>query len=174
MKIGFAVDLDVKAISDDGEFSGYASTFGNVDLGRDVVVKGAFAQALNSRPPVRVKMLRQHDRSEPVGVWTSLEEDDHGLKAAGRLILETVKGRETYALMKAGAYDALSIGSRVIKHRWDRAKSVRFLEQLDLPEISIVTIGMNPMAMISAVKSDDDRARATVQQIRKITEALRA
>ena len=46
-----------------------------------------------------------------------------GLKAEGRLILSTVKGRETYELLKAGALDGFSIGYKTIRDRID-AKSV--------------------------------------------------
>jgi phage head maturation protease len=37
--------------------------------------------------------------------WIDLSEDGKGLRAKGKLILETVKGAETYALMRAGALD---------------------------------------------------------------------
>lgn len=155
---GSFLELDIKAIGDDGVFTGYASTFGNPDQGRDVMVRGAFTMSLAKKPAARVKMLLQHDQREPVGVWTSLEEDERGLKATGRLILDTVKGRETYSLLKAGALDGLSIGYRTVKDRMDRAKGVRFLEEVDLSEISIVTFPMNEAATVSRVKSASDFA----------------
>lgn len=171
---GFAIELDIKALSDDGVFTGYASTFGNEDLGKDVVMPGAFEKSLQRRPAGRVKMLRGHDQSEPIGIWTDLREDAKGLKATGKLILDTVKGRETHALMKAGAMDGLSIGFRSLKDSFDRAKGVRFLKELDLPEISIVTFPMNPRATVSAVKSEeaDARARAIISAATRAKEAL--
>ena len=42
-----------------GEFSGYASVFGNVDDGGDVVEKGAFAQTIVEDFD-RIKILSQH------------------------------------------------------------------------------------------------------------------
>ena len=172
---GFAFDLDTKAISDEGEFSGYAAIFGNEDLGRDIIVKGAFAKSLTRRPAAKVKMLRQHDPEEPIGVWLDLVEDSKGLRAKGKLILDTVKGRETLALMRAGALDGLSIGFRTIKDRFDRAKGIRFVEEVDVPEISIVTFPMNPRATVATVKSHDTgSARALVQAINRATEALKA
>jgi HK97 family phage prohead protease len=171
----FAAEMDFKAVSDEGEFSGYAAVFNNQDLGRDIILPAAFAKSLERRPATKVKMLRQHDPAEPIGVWLDLQEDGRGLKAKGRLILETVKGRETHALMRAGALDGLSIGFRTVKDRYDRAKSVRYLEELDLPEISIVTFPMNPRATVSSVKGHDaERARALVAAITRATEALRA
>jgi HK97 family phage prohead protease len=171
---GFALDIDTKAISEEGEFTGYAAIFNNEDLGRDVIVPGAFAKSLQSRPAGKVKMLRQHDTAEPIGVWLDLAEDKKGLRAKGKLILDTVKGRETYALMRAGALDGLSIGFRTLKDRFDRQKGIRYLEQVDVPEISIVTFPMNPRAVVSNVKADPERARALVAAINRAKEALQA
>ena len=172
---GFTLDLDVKAVSEEGEFTGYAAVFNNEDMGRDVILPNAFAKSLQRRPAAKVKMLRQHDPEEPIGVWLDLAEDKKGLRAKGKLILETVKGRETYALMRAGALDGLSIGFRTLKDRFDRAKGIRFLEELDVPEISIVTFPMNPRATVSTVKGHDpERARALVAAINRAKEALRA
>jgi HK97 family phage prohead protease len=152
---GNCLELDIKAVAEDGTFSGYASLFGVKDLGGDVVQPGAFTKSLKSKPAAKVKMLRGHDTSEPIGVWTSLAEDSRGLKATGQLILTTVKGRETYELLKAGALDGLSIGFRTKKETFDRKNNVRKLNELELHEISIVTFPMLPSATISRVKSTD-------------------
>lgn len=171
---GFTLEFDTKAVSAEGEFEGYLSVFGNEDLGRDVVVAGAFTKSLGRRPAGKVKMLRQHYTDDPIGVWTDLVEDAKGLKGRGKLILDTVKGRETHALMRAGALDGLSIGYRTLKDRFDRQKGIRFIEEVDLVEGSIVTFPANPKAVISAVKSHDiERARALVLAIKKVEEALR-
>jgi HK97 family phage prohead protease len=171
--VGFTIELDTKAIAEDGTFAGYASTFADADLGREVMVSGAFKKSLDQRPTEKVKMLRSHDPSEPIGVWTEVKEDSKGLFARGRLILDTLKGRETYALMKAGALDGLSVGYRTIKDRFDRAKGIRFLQEVELFEISVVTFPMNPRASIASVKGDHDRARLLIGSINRAAEALR-
>jgi len=152
---GNCFEFDVKAIAEDGTFTGYASLFGVTDLGGDSVQPGAFTKSLKVKPAAKVKMLRGHDTSEPIGIWTSIEEDRRGLKATGRLILDTNKGRETYALLKAGALDGLSIGYRTKRESYDQAKKVRLLNELELHEISVVTFPMLPTATISRVKSTD-------------------
>lgn len=173
-ELGFTLELDTKAVTAEGEFEGYASVFSNEDLGRDVVVAGAFTKSLKRRPAGKVKLLRQHYTDEPIGIWTDLAEDAKGLKGRGKLILDTVKGRETHALMRAGALDGLSIGYRTLKDRFDRQKGIRFLEEVDLVEISVVTFPANPKAVVSAVKSQDpERARALVLAIKRVEEALR-
>jgi uncharacterized protein len=173
-EFGFTLELDTKAVNEAGEFVGYGAVFNNSDLGRDVILPGAFTKSITGRPVGRVKMLRQHDPEEPIGIWLDLSEDQKGLRAKGKLILDTVKGRETYALMRAGAMDGLSIGFRTVKDHFDRAKGLRYLEELDVPEISIVTFPMNPHATVSAVKSEaSEHARALVMAINRATEALR-
>jgi HK97 family phage prohead protease len=152
---GNCFELDIKTIAEDGTFTGYASLFGVTDLGGDSVQPGAFTKSLKSKPAAKVKMLRGHDTSEPIGIWESLVEDSRGLKATGRLILDTVKGRETYSLLKAGALDGLSIGYRTKKEPFDRTKNIRLLKELDLYEVSICTFPMLPSATISRVKQTD-------------------
>ena len=147
--------FDAKAVAEDGCFKGLASTFGNVDRGRDVVMPGAFKQTLADKPLGRIKMLRDHDTTMPIGVWTSLSEDKSGLVAEGQLAINTAKGRETYELMKMGALDSLSIGYQTVDDEYDRAANVRRIKAVDLWEISVVTFPMNPSATISAVKAED-------------------
>ena len=158
-------ELDIKAVAADGTFTGHASLFGVEDLGRDIVQAGAFTKSLTSRPANKIKMLRGHDTSEPIGVWTSITEDAIGLKVAGRLILDTVKGAETYALMKAGALDGLSIGYRTKRESMDRKNNTRLLQELELHEISIVTFPMLPTATIANVKSDFSRLVAAINRV---------
>jgi HK97 family phage prohead protease len=86
------------------------------------------------------------------------------------LILDTNKGRETYALLKAGALDGLSIGYRTKKETYDRTKKVRLLNELELHEISVVTFPMLPTATISRVKSTDFSRLVTA--INRATAAL--
>lgn len=152
--------LDVKAVAEDGTFEGYASVFDVADLGRDVVKPGAFRRSLAGRGAAKVKMLRQHRPDEPIGVWTDLREDAKGLRATGRLVLDTVAGRETHALMKAGALDGLSIGYRTRRHSIDQAKGLRLLHDVELVEISVVTFPMNAAATVSAVKNLHPAERA--------------
>lgn len=143
--------LDLKSVALEGQFEGYASLFNKEDLGHDVVLPGAFRDSLVERQPEGVKMLFQHDPGQPIGVWTRIQEDARGLFVRGRLMTEVAKGRETLALMRAGAIDGLSIGFRMVKGARDRF-GVRRLEKIDLWEISVVTFPMQPDARVRAVK----------------------
>lgn len=148
--------LDLKGVSEEGEFEGYASKFGDRDQGGDVVMKGAFTNSLKQRKGAAgVKMLWQHEASQPIGVWEEVTEDAKGLKVKGRLLVSAVqKAREIHELMKAGAIDGLSIGYRTIKALRDDATGFRQLKELDLWEISLVTFPMLPSATVTSVKGD--------------------
>ena len=98
-----AVACDLKAVDTDGSFTGYASRFGVVDLGRDLVLPGAFAESIARRGPRGIKMLFQHDPAEPIGVWLEVREDAHGLVVHGRVLPEVARGREVLALMRGRA-----------------------------------------------------------------------
>lgn len=143
----------MKSVADDGAFEGYASIFGRQDLGRDVVMPGAFRDTLAARGPDGIRMLFQHNPAEPIGIWEALSEDSRGLFARGRLMLTVARAREILALMRAGAIDGLSIGFRTIRGHRDRASGVRRLEKVDLWEISIVTFPLLPEARIATVKA---------------------
>ncbi|MGP9819197.1 HK97 family phage prohead protease [Salinarimonas sp. NSM] len=156
LTIAAPIELSTKELTEAGEFEGYASTFGNVDRGGDMMMAGAFLESLGRRPAGKVKMLRDHDTRKIIGVWTEAKEDGRGLYMKGRLILDTEGGREAYALLKAGALDSLSIGYRVLADSYQRdangRRDVRQLIKVDLMEVSLVTFPMNEAATISRVK----------------------
>lgn len=150
------VTFEVKTVNDDGLFSGYCSVFNVVDSYGDVVKKGAYAetikdwQAKGKMPPI----LWQHNRSEVIGVWTKLHEDEHGLYGEGRLLVNDVaRAKEAHALMKHGAIDGLSIGYRVKKWSYNEDDEVLELLEIDLKEVSVVTFPANEDSLIDNVKS---------------------
>jgi phage head maturation protease len=151
-----SVACDLKAVEADGSFSGYASRFNVVDLGRDLVLPGAFAESVARRSARGIKMLFQHDPAEPIGVWLEVREDAHGLFARGRILPEI---------------DGLSIGFRAVEGRTDPKSGVRKLTRIDLWEISVVTFPMLPEARVSAVKNESDLR--LVAAIRRAAAAMR-
>jgi HK97 family phage prohead protease len=134
-------------------FFGYASLFNVPDNIGDVVMPGAFRRGLAKKPAAAVKMLFQHDPSEPIGIWDVCQENGKGLYASGRLLPGVKRARELMELIAAGAVDGLSIGFRVSKAHSDRATGRRLIAEIDLWEISIVTFPMLPGARIDRVAS---------------------
>lgn len=147
------VDMALSGVAADGTFAGYASLFGEPDLARDVVERGAFARSLARRGAAGVRMLFQHDPAEPIGAWQELREDARGLFVRGRLALEVARAREALALMRQGGLDGLSIGFRTVRASADRKARLRRILEADLWEISVVTFPMLPGARIHAVKA---------------------
>lgn len=151
-----SLSFKAEDLQDDGTFSGYCSVFDVVDSYDEIVKKGAFVDSLNDwqakgkMPPV----LWQHDRSEVIGVWTKLYEDDKGLFGEGKLLIDDVaKAKEAYALIKAGAIDGLSIGYRTEKYRYNSDNDTIDLLKLNLKEVSIVTFPANEDSTVSNVKA---------------------
>ena len=61
---------DAGLVVDGAGIAGYASVFGLRDQGGDVVLPGAYGASLNrmAREGRRVRMLWQHDPTQPIGV----------------------------------------------------------------------------------------------------------
>lgn len=145
--------FEVKAYDEDAEyftFEGYASTFGNVDYGDDVIVKGAFIESLkeNSQVPI----LWQHQMSNPIGVSIQLIEDDKGLFIKGRLPRDDrdVSGK-VIPQMKVGSIKEMSIG--FFTEESDMIDSIRYIKKIMLYEVSLVTKAMNNKAKVENFKS---------------------
>jgi len=143
------------AVRDGAVIEGYASLFGATDQGGDVVQAGAYGASLGrlKADGRQVKMLWQHDPTQPIGVWDEVHEDAKGLFVRGRILDSVEKGREAAALIDAGAIDGLSIGYRTVRSEKD-AKGRRLLAELELWEVSLVTFPMLPTARVDA-KADD-------------------
>jgi HK97 family phage prohead protease len=166
--------LKPRAVTADGTFSGYASLFGVADLGRDVMMPGAFAASLARRGPHGIRMLWQHDPAEPVGRWLAITENVRGLHVRGQLNLAVRRARELAALIADGAVDGLSIGFRTEKARPERG--LRRLVEVDLWEISLVTFPMLPGARVDSKRAHatcPERERTLTLAIRRATARLR-
>jgi HK97 family phage prohead protease len=148
--------LEIKALKETGEFEGYGSTFGGEpDSAGDVIAPGAYTETLaalkaSGKMP---KLFWQHDSHSPIGKWLDAVEDGKGLLMRGKLNMDVQRGREAYALLKAGDIDGLSIGYRIKQYSVDIETGVWTLEKLDLVEVSIVSVGANENATIGSVKA---------------------
>lgn len=140
---------ELKASGDGWEVAGYASTFGGEpDTYGDVVAKGAFLDSIAKR---KTKLLWQHDIAKPIGKQLSLKEDDKGL--FGRWsIVPTATGKEAHELLSADLIDSMSIGFMTVDADWSE-DGTRVLRQIDLFEVSLVTVPANANALITSFKS---------------------
>lgn len=167
----FDFKFETKSLTDTGEFEGYASTFGNVDQGGDIVEPGAFIESVvKAKSDGRtIPMLWQHDQSEPIGVWKDIAEDSKGLYVKGQLVLEGDQtAQRAYGKLKAKALGGMSIGYSIPAGGSapdDKRRGVMRLSKIDLREISLVTMPMNIQARVTGVKAIlDGGALPTVRE----------
>ena len=155
--VGLEIKQDsIKQDEQFGFFEGYASTFGNMDKHEDIIESGAFLQSLNDKKPSDIKMFWNHWSDNLIGSYLELKEDNKGLYVKGRINLMVEKGREAYALLKAGDLDRMSIGFRIKEANDNPDEDIRIIKKVDLFEISLVPIPANDLAEVVDVKSLDE------------------
>lgn len=154
---------DIKAEDDEktGAIEGYASTFGNIDLGGDKIVKGAFRKTLKENKG-KFPILSNHDTWNQIGWNIEAKEDDHGLFVKGELDIENnLDAKRHYGTIRKaleiGAKAGLSIGFRALKWAMDKEDDgsdavFRVIKEIKLYEYSPVAFPMNTEAMATAAK----------------------
>lgn len=149
-EIRFYDDLD--GANDEGRFTGKASVYGVIDSYDDVVVRGAFTNAIaksKTRP-----LLNQHDPAQVIGL-VELRDRPDALYVDARINLDLELGRDVYSNLKFGALDGLSIGFTTVK-AFKGKHGGREIAEVDLWEVSVVTFPANTAARIGDLKSDAD------------------
>lgn len=137
-----------------GEISGIASVSGSLvraAAGLTIIERGAWVET-SVEDFDRIKFLRQHVSDRVIGVPTFLEETLEGLEFRAR-IAETLDGRETIELIRAGVLDAVSVGFDVDNAFFDD-EGIRHVTKASLWEISVVTWGADSAARITEVNED--------------------
>lgn len=156
-------EVEIKADTNKRTIEAYASTFGNKDLGGDVVQKGAFAKTIQERfdqgRKNGIKVLWQHNMHMPIGLPIHMEEDSKGLLTVSK-ISNTDWGNRALELAKDRVVDKTSIGYDVIKDDYS-TDGARLLQELKLYEYSLVTFPMNEAADVLGVKALGDMAQLT-------------
>lgn len=146
------VPLEVKALGD-RELEGHGSVFRNVDLGGDIVVPGAFKRSLaeHRKAGSMPQMFWMHDPTRVPGKWTEMAEDERGLAVKG-VLAPTELGNEMRTLAQMKAVRGLSIGYMARDVDFD-GDGNRLIKEIDLWEVSLVSLAMNPLAQIAAAKA---------------------
>ncbi|WP_122437795.1 HK97 family phage prohead protease [Pseudomonas viridiflava] len=139
-----------------GIFEGYASVFNVVDGDGDIILPGAFAQALKTQTR-SVAMFFNHRRNEiPVGKWLELAEDSVGLHVRGELTPGNPQSDALKAAMIHGTVGGMSVGFTAAKADVEQiATGFSFKNATRLSEISICTFPANEQATVSTLKSMD-------------------
>lgn len=161
---------DVQLKADGGSFEGYASVFGGVDTYGDTIIKGAFASTLraNGKP----KMFFNHEWRLPIGKFTAVKEDDHGLFVKGELTPGLSLSEDVGAALRHGTLDGLSIGGFIKAEDYEATETGRVIRKWSvLTEISPVAFPADRSARIdlSTVKSELD----AIESVRDFERFLR-
>lgn len=166
------VSLDIKTLGT-REFEGHGSIFGNVDLGGDIVLPGAFKRSLaaHKKAGSLPQMFWMHRPDQVPGRWLEMEEDAKGLYVKGELA-DTPLGNEMYTLLKMKAVRGQSIGYRTVDMDYDKDGN-RLLKEVELWEVSLVSLAMNPLARVEGVKSRLSAAGEYVPTQREFERLLR-
>ena len=150
--------FELKAISEDGSFKGYAARYDSVDLGGDKIEPFAASKSLKKRGG-KMPILRNHSArmEDLVGENSVAVEDEKGFMVEGKFNLDTESGLDTYKKVKFakenGRQTGLSIGYIANRKQIDYVDGVRILKEIDIMEYSVVVFPMQPTARISSVKS---------------------
>ena len=158
--------LDLKFVGEGMTFSGYASVFGEVDSYGDTIDPQAYDLTLKDR--VRPVRLRWNHYGPVIGKWLRMTTDKVGLFVEGELTPGHSKAIDTYASLKHGAVDGLSIGY-IAKSAVENPNGTRLLKEIELIEISIVEEPADINATVSNIKSAIEQAKS----IREIEATLR-
>lgn len=135
--------------------TGYGAIFGNIDSYKDIISAGAFAETLAEKRE-RIAFCYQHDIWNPIGKIQEIKEDNKGLWLK---VMLSAAEEDIQTKVKEGILKEMSIGYRVIDSHEEmrNGEQVRILKKVNLYEISLVTIAANPLAVITGMKSDEQK-----------------
>ena len=127
---------------------GYASTQ-DVDRQGDIVPPQVWKQGLDNylKNPV---ILAYHDHSEPIGRMVDHRVDSKGLWIKARI---SAAAGEVFNLIKDGVLSAFSIGFRIVDAEYNAAQELFVVKDLELHEISVVSVPANQNTIFSLSKS---------------------
>jgi len=131
---------------------GYAST-NDIDRVGDVVPPQVWEAGLQNylKNPI---ILAFHDHDDPVGRMVEHKVDNKGLWIKARISAAA----EVFRLIKDGVLTAFSVGFRVKDAEYNSAAEVFVVKELELIEISVVSVPANQNTLFSLSKAFDSSA----------------
>jgi HK97 family phage prohead protease len=166
------VPLEIKGLNS-REFEGHGSVFNNTDYGGDIVMPGAFKRSLAQyrKSGTLPAMFWMHNSTKVPGKWLEMGEDKIGLSVKG-VLAKTELGNETHELLTMKAVRGMSIGYQTVDQDYDKDGN-RLLKEVDLWEVSVVSLAMNPLAQVTHIKTRLSERGEYVPSIREFESALR-
>jgi uncharacterized protein len=136
-------------------------------------LRGAFD--LNQKA---AKLLENHDMSQLRGVVNALSDSDAGLEFEATLA-DTRASKDAVALLKAGAYDSVSVGANPVSFKFDK-QGVMVVSKAHIIEISLVAVPAFSEAVITEIAASADPEESEEEETldtpeeEKVSEAIKA
>ena len=115
--------------------------------------RGAFD--VNAKP---AKLLEGHDMNALRGVITELADSEDGLLFTAKFA-KTAAANDAIELVKAGAYDSVSVGAQPVKFKYDK-NGTMVVSQANLVEISLVAQPAFKDAVITEIAASEPEPEA--------------
>jgi HK97 family phage prohead protease/HK97 family phage major capsid protein len=128
--------------------AGYASTT-DIDRHGDVIPASVWEAGIQNylKNPI---ILAYHDHCEPVGKMVEHRVDEKGLWVKARI---SAAAEDVFNLVKDGVLTAFSVGFRIMDAEYNSAAEVFIVKELELHEISVVSVPANQNTLFSLAKS---------------------
>ena len=150
--IKFTSNFTVKGVSEDKEtirIEGFANTTSK-DRSGDVILEEAWTKGGMDNYLMNPILLAFHDHQRPIGEVTEYSVNNKGL----RVVAEVSKAAgDVYNLVKEGVLKAFSVGFRVKDADYDSDTDIFVIKDLELFELSIVSVPANAESIFSVKKS---------------------
>lgn len=159
-------NIEVKSAGSAKDFkiAGYANTI-DKDRTGDIVLPDAWVKGIDNfrRNPI---LLYQHDHNKPIGRVKNITVDKKGIfvEATVSSAAETQHGVKT--LIEDGVLKSFSVGFKIKDADYDRMSDAFTIKDVELLEISVVSVPANQNSLFSVRKSfeQDDAYESFKQQ----------
>lgn len=165
--------FEAKALSKGSKslkIAGYANTTAK-DRAGDIVTAEAWAKGVENfrQNPV---MLYQHKHDCPIGRFDSITVDKKGIYVEGTVSEAAEKNHGIHTLIKDGALKSFSVGFRVKDGKYNHNDDTMLITDVELLEISVVSVPCNQESLFSLRKSFDstDDYRSFVESFAPATD----
>ena len=124
------------------------------------------------------KLIENHDLTQLRGVVSTLDDTEAGLRFEATLA-NTAASRDAVALLKAGAYDSVSVGANPTKFKFDKTGTM-IVSKADLIELSLVAVPafaeavIDTIAASSADPEDDETQPEDTSEGETVSENIQA
>lgn len=164
-------DFKVKEVGEEENYviiEGYANTTEKDRVG-DVVLQEAWNKGGLDNYMINPIVLAFHDHSKPVGTVVEHAVDKKGLKVSAKIFKAA---GNVYDFVKEGMLRTFSVGFRVKDADYDEKSDIFVIKDLELLEISVVSVPANAGSVFSVRKAfeNDDAYTEFKEEFKKMTE----